>query len=140
MPESAPIIILDAGPLVAAVDRTDPLNLWATTEMLRRLGPFIVTSAAVAEATHLVRNQGIAIERLRGIVARMLVEDPAPTEALALMIRYSPEMDYADACAVLLARRHRGSVVLTTDHRDFSVFRVPFVSPYGEFHGRGAGS
>jgi hypothetical protein len=26
-------------------------------------------------------------------------------------------------------------VVLTTDHRDFSVYRVPFVSPRGEFHG-----
>jgi predicted nucleic acid-binding protein len=44
-------------------------------------------------------------------------------------------MDYADACAVLLARRHKGAVVLTADHRDFSVYRVPFVSPKGEFHG-----
>lgn len=51
------------------------------------------------------------------------------------MRRYTPEMDYADACAVLLARRHKGAVVLTTDHRDFSVYRVPFVSPKGEFHG-----
>jgi len=25
--------------------------------------------------------------------------------------------------------------VLTTDHRDFSVYRVPFVSPLGEFYG-----
>ena len=51
------------------------------------------------------------------------------------MRRYPPEMDYADARAVLLARRHKGAVVLTTDHRDFSVYRVPFVSPKGEFHG-----
>jgi hypothetical protein len=28
-----------------------------------------------------------------------------------------------------------GAVVLTTDHLDFSVYRVPFVSPRGEFHG-----
>jgi hypothetical protein len=35
---------------------------------------------------------------------------------------------------VLLARRHKGAVVLT-DHRDFSVYRLPFVSPMGEFHG-----
>lgn len=51
------------------------------------------------------------------------------------MKRAAPEMDSADACAVLLARRHKGAVVLTTDHRDFSVYRVPFVSPKGEFHG-----
>ena len=135
MPVFSPIIILDAGPLKAAVDRLDAHNAWATAEMLRRAGPFIVTSAAVAEATHLLRNQGPALDRLRELVERMQVEDPAPTEVLSLMKRYAPEMDYADACAVLLARRHKGAVVLTTDHRDFSVYRVPFVSPKGEFHG-----
>jgi predicted nucleic acid-binding protein len=103
--------------------------------MLRRTGPFIVTSAAVAEASHLFRNRRPAIDRLAELVERMQVEDPAPVEALKLMQRYSPEMDYADACAVLLARRHPGAVVLTTDHRDFSVYRVPFVSPKGEFRG-----
>jgi len=135
VPASSPIIILDAGPLAAAVDRLDAHNLWATAEMLRRPGPFIVTSAAVAEATHLFRNQGPALDRLMELVERMQVEDPTPVEVLALMRRYTPEMDYADACAVLLARRHKGAVVLTTDHRDFSVYRVPFVSPLGEFYG-----
>ena len=89
----------------------------------------------MAEATHLFRNQGPALDRLRELVERMQVEDPAPVKVLELMRRYPPEMDYADARAVLLARRHKGAVVLTTDHRDFSVYRVPFVSPKGEFHG-----
>jgi predicted nucleic acid-binding protein len=65
----------------------------------------------------------------------MNVEDPAPVMVIAEMRRWDRRMDYADACAVLLARRHKGAVVLTTDHRDFSVYRVPFVSPRGEFHG-----
>ena len=134
VPASSPIIILDAGPLAAAVDRLDAHNLWATAEMLRRSGPFIVTSAAVAEATHLFRNHRLALERLLELVERMQVEDPAPVAVLKLMQRYSPEVDYADAGAVLLARKHPGAVVLTTDHRDFSVYRVPFVSPRGEFH------
>jgi len=103
--------------------------------MLRRPGPFIVTSAAVAEATHIFKNQSSALDRLRELVERMQIEDPAPIEVLTLMKRYAPQMDYADACAVLLARRHKGAVVLTTDHRDFSVYRVPFVSPKGEFYG-----
>ncbi len=88
----------------------------------------------MAEATHLFRNQRPALERLLELVERMQVEDPAPVAVLKLMQRYSPEMDYADACAVLLARKHPGAIVLTTDHRDFSVYRVPFVSPRGEFH------
>jgi predicted nucleic acid-binding protein len=135
VPEFSPIIILDAGPLKAAVDRLDVHNARATAEMLRRTGPFIVASAVVAEATHLLKNQGPALDRLRELVERMQIEDPAPVEVLVLMRRYAPEMDYADACAVLLARRHKGAVVLTTDHRDFSVYRVPFVSPKGEFYG-----
>ncbi len=103
--------------------------------MLRRPGPFIVTSSAVAEATHLFGNQRTALDRVSALVERMQVEDPAPVQVLELMKRYAPQMDYADACAVLLARKHLGAIVLTTDHRDFSVYRVPFVSPKGEFHG-----
>jgi hypothetical protein len=51
------------------------------------------------------------------------------------MERYAPMMDYADACAVLLARVHAGALVATTDHRDFSTYRVPFISPKGKFSG-----
>lgn len=61
-------------------------------------------------------------------------EDPEPDEVLALMRRWAPRMDYADACAVILAKRHKGAVVMTTDHRDFSAYKVPFVSPRGSFH------
>lgn len=139
MPASSPTIILDAGPLVAVCDRHDSEHAWASRQVFTRVGAFIVTSAAVAEATHLVKNYGPALDRLRELVERMQVEDPAPVQALELMRRYTPEMDYADACAVLLARRHKGAVVLTTDHRDFSVYRVPFVSPLGEFYGRSLG-
>jgi len=101
----------------------------------RRNRPFIVTSAAVAEATHLLKNVPLALSFLEQLVAKMHVEDPAPVAVLSEMRRWDQRMDYVDACAVLLARRHKGAVVLTTDHRDFSVYRVPFVSPKGEFHG-----
>lgn len=47
----------------------------------------------MAEATHLFRNQGPALDRLMELVERMQVEDPAPLEVLALMRRYTPEMD-----------------------------------------------
>ncbi len=104
-------------------------------KMLSRVSPFIVNSAAIAEATHILQNGPRALEFLEKIVERMHVEDPAPVAVLAEMRKWERRMDYADACAVLLARRHKGAVVLTTDHRDFSVYRVPFVSPKGEFHG-----
>jgi predicted nucleic acid-binding protein len=43
-------------------------------------------------------------------------------------------MDFADACAVVLARSREGAFVLTTDSRDFSAYRVPFAAPEGVFH------
>jgi predicted nucleic acid-binding protein len=135
VPAISPIIILDAGPLKAAADIADPHHLWTMEKMLRRVSPFIITSAAIAEATHILKNGPRALEFLEKLVERMRVEDPAPVAVLAEMRKWEQRMDYADACAVLLARRHKGAVVLTADHRDFSVYRVPFVSPKGEFHG-----
>lgn len=135
MPAFSPIIILDAGPLVALADAADKNNAWAAAQIGGTARPFIVTSAAVAEATHILNNGPRALEFLEKLVARMRVEDPAPVTVLAEMRRWTTRMDYADACAVILARRHKGAVVLTTDHRDFSIYRVPFMSPKGEFHG-----
>lgn len=135
MPALSPIIILDAGPLVALADAADVHHAWAAAQLGGTNRPFIVTSAAIAEATHILENSPRALEFLEKLVERLRVEDPAPGATLAEMRRWAPRMDYADACAVLLVRRHKGAVELTTDHRDFSVYRVPFVSPRGEFGG-----
>jgi len=130
-----PTIILDAGPLIAAVNLAEPAaHRWVMEQFTALRGGFIVTSAAVAEATHLLGNAPEAIYQLRRIVGRMTVEDPVPVDVLEEMGKWSRRMDYADACAVLLSRRHRGAVVLTTDHRDFSTYKVPFISPKGSFH------
>jgi len=48
--------------------------------------------------------------------------------------QWAPRMDFADACAVVLARNYERAFVLTTDFRDFSAYRVPFASPEGAFH------
>ena len=135
MPATSPIIILDAGPLVALADTGDRHHAWASAQLGGTDRPFIATSAGIAEATHILNNGPRALELLEKLVERLHVEDPTPVTVLAEMRRWTPRMDYADACAVLLARRHKGAVVLTTDHRDFSVYRVPFVSPKGEFYG-----
>lgn len=63
---------------------------------------------------------------------------PVAEQALASVFdeveRWAPRMDFADACAVVLARRHDRSFVLTTNFRDFAVYRVPFAAPEGAFH------
>jgi len=42
---------------------------------------------------------------------------------------------HADGCAVLLARRHKSAMVLTSGPWDFSIYGEPFVSPKGGFQG-----
>ncbi len=130
-----PTIIADAGPLIALIDKVDDHHGWAVRAVRPLPPPWITFSSALAEVTHHFANDPRAVAALRRLVGGMIIEEPAPDSVLGLMERYAPRMDFADACAVLLARRHRGAVVVTTDHRDFSAYRVPFISPRGEFHG-----
>jgi predicted nucleic acid-binding protein len=74
---------------------------------------------------------------LRKLVARMDIV--AVATALIQPVfneveQWAPRMDFADACAVVLARNYERAFVLTTDFRDFSAYRVPFASPEGAFH------
>jgi predicted nucleic acid-binding protein len=90
----------------------------------------------VAEAGHLLENDSIAIEALRQFVARMeivpILRDDFDT-IFALMKRFGPQMDVADACLFTIAARREDCIVLTTDTRDFSTYRIPFASPEGLF-------
>jgi predicted nucleic acid-binding protein len=55
-------------------------------------------------------------------------------DVLGEVERWAPRMDFADACAVVLAGTYENAFVLTTDFRGFSTYRVPFASPEGAFH------
>lgn len=96
--------------------------------------PWLVTQAALIETTHLLGNHPRALAELRAMLADLRHESPEPAAVIALMERWASSMDYADACAVLLAKTHKGSVVVTTDHQDFATYKVPFISPRGQFH------
>ncbi len=127
-----PTIIADAGPLIALIDAADQHHGWAV-QSVRPLPPPWITCAAVLSEDF--GNDARALGALRRMVNALRIEEPSVDSVLTLMERYAPVMDYADGCAVLLAKAHKGAVVVTTDHRDFSTYRVPFISPKGEFHG-----
>jgi predicted nucleic acid-binding protein len=129
-----PTIIADAGPLVALIDASDVHHTWAAREVRPLPRPWIICAAALAEVTHHFGNDARALAALRSQVKGMQVEEIDADAVLALMEKYAPLMDYADACAVLLCRAHKGSIVVTTDHRDFATYKVPFISPKGAFH------
>jgi predicted nucleic acid-binding protein len=130
-------VIVDAGPLKAAIDAGDVDHLWAVKSLREVPGRFVTFEAAITEAQHGLENHPKALRALRRLLARMDIVsiateliDPVLDEAEA----WAPRMDFADACAVVLTRRFERSFVLTTDFRDFSAYRVAFASPEGAFY------
>jgi hypothetical protein len=55
-------------------------------------------------------------------------------DSLAEVVRFSPIMDFADACVVQLVRSRRDAFALTLDRSDFATYKVPFACPDGEYH------
>jgi predicted nucleic acid-binding protein len=130
-------VIVDAGPLKAAIDRGDIDHAWAVRALRGVPARFVTCEAAIAEAQHGLENHPVAMRALRRLVVRMDVVSFDPV-GLATVFdeieRWAPRMDFADACAVVLARSYERAFVLTTDFRDFSAYRVPFAAPEGAFH------
>ncbi len=132
------VVLVDTGPLVAAIDAGDPHHRWAKSTLPKLKGRLITCEAVAAEAAHLLDNEPAALASLHGFLERMEIV-PVLREELAGVFarlkRYAPRMDLADACLVALATRDSGAVVLTIDTRDFATYRIPFASPEGLFAG-----
>jgi len=134
MPARAAII--DSGVLAAAANPNDTANRWSLGKLATIAGPAITCEAAITEAVHLVKNNATAVERLEIILGDMRISELG-SQAKALLgdvRRHSPRMDYADACIVRLQKRNKFSYVLTVDHKDFTIYGVPFASPQGAFY------
>jgi predicted nucleic acid-binding protein len=129
-------VILDAGPLRAAIDRGDRDHAWAVRALRRVPARFVTCEAAITEAQHGLENHPLAVNALRRLIDR--IDVVSLVERIELVFdeaeQWAPRMDFADACAVVLARSYEHSFVLTTDFRDFSAYRVPFASPEGAFY------
>lgn len=131
-------VIVDAGPLKAAIDRGDIDHAWAVGALRGVPARFVTCEAAITEAQHGLENHPVAVRALRRLVARLDVVPIAPDRLASVfdeVERWAPGMDFADACAVVLVRSYERAFVLTTDFRDFATYRVPFASPEGAFHG-----
>jgi predicted nucleic acid-binding protein len=126
------VVLIDAGPLVAAIDSGDPHHAWAKATLPRLRGRMLTCEAVTSEAAHLLDNEPAALDSLLGFLRRMDIV-PVLREELDSVFerlrRYAPRMDVADGCLVALAARDAEAIVLTTDTRDFATYRVPFASP-----------
>lgn len=122
-------VLVDAGPLVALIDRSDPYHD-ACREALREVDdPLGTVWPAFTEAMYLLRSSAQAQRALWdminvGAVRFMpLGSDDCP-RIRELMWKYRDlPMDLADAALVRLAERERLRRIFTVDRQDFEVYR-----------------
>ena len=129
--------ILDAGPLIAALNRSDRYHAWAC-ETLTRLGtPLHTCPEVLAEAAAMTGQPQVIVEMLQAGDLQLdfdLQEHSAAV--LRLLKKYQDRgMDLADACIVRMSELHRTCRVLTVDRTDFTIYRrngrdtIPILCP-----------
>lgn len=118
-------VLLDTGPLVAALDAADQWHQRCREAVTAHLARCITTEAVLTEASHLVaRGRGKASLAIDFVLAAGIpvvpLDRPALRAAARLMDRYANvPMDFADASLVVLAQALEVETALTTDRRGF---------------------
>jgi uncharacterized protein len=133
-------VILDTGPLVALLNRTDAHNAWAKQTVQTLLPPFFTCEAVLSEAIFLMRSisggRAAIMEMVKDGYLRIDFHASDHADALFKLIkRYDNiPMSLADACLVRMAELLPQSLVFTLDS-DFQVYRkfgrssIPTISP-----------
>ncbi len=121
--------LVDAGPLIAMLDRSDPSHDRCLETLKTLSAPLLTIWPAFTEAMYLLGASWPAQRALLNYVTDgalklvPLAEDDVP-RIRDLMQKYRDlPMDLADAALVRVAERERVSTVFTLDRRDFSLYR-----------------
>jgi predicted nucleic acid-binding protein len=131
-------IIVDTGPLVGFVDADDQWHAWSVARFNELPAPFLTCEAVISEATYLLGTEGDGklLELIEAGVLEISPLLPRETTRLRLlMTRYAGRMQFADACLVRLSELHPAAQVLSTDTRDFRIYRrnrnerLPLIAP-----------
>ncbi|MEK7249345.1 MAG: pilus assembly protein [Bacteroidota bacterium] len=123
-----PIILLDAGPLVAYLDRTEQYHNWVTHQVKTLPAPFLTCESVVSEGWFLLADVPDGRERLINLLQRKVIITPFHlTEELlsvtTLLEQYrSIDISVADACLIRMSELYTNSVVFTLDS-DFHIYR-----------------
>lgn len=119
--------LVDAGPLIGWLNASDQWHDWAVATLSSVRGPLHTTEIVLGEACwHLGGNRQPA-HALLGLVRMGAIQllHPWPAHlarSQELMMKYD-RMDAADASLVALSEVHRAAKIITTDRRDFSIYR-----------------
>ena len=130
--------LLDTGAWVGYLLGDDQYHSWARQAMAAYTG-FLTCEAVVSEVSFLLRGTSVPAQTPldmlgTGVIRLGMTLGDEHERVRAIMQRYS-QASVADACLVRLSELHPGVEVVTTDERDFSVYRrngrgiIPFYGP-----------
>jgi predicted nucleic acid-binding protein len=124
-----PAVLVDAGPLIALLDRSDPNHDICRNTLRSIREPLVTVWPAFTEAMYLLRFSWDAQEALWEMVeteaVRMLLLDDTDIPRMRELMRKYRDlpMDLADAALVRIAEREKLRRIFTLDRRDFEVYR-----------------
>jgi predicted nucleic acid-binding protein len=129
--------IADTGFLVAFGNRRDHHHSWALEIAQRVTEPLLTCEAVLAETAFHLGNSAIALRFVQDGLVRPALLLAEETRRLAeLAARYADRKpDLADVCLIRLSELYPEYPVVTTDVRDFSVYRrnrrqvIPLLHP-----------
>jgi predicted nucleic acid-binding protein len=137
----AALVVVDTGPLVAALRARDRDHAWARAQLSSLSDPLATCEAVLTESFYLLQDVPGGHERLAALVDRGAVEvrfdfQDERDAVLRLLRKYADTpMSFADACLVRMSELHRESRIFTLD-RDFDAYRrngrerIPLLAPW----------
>lgn len=139
MKASAIRYLIDAGPLVGALSARDQWHTWSARVVATLDEPVYTTELVFGEACHLLSGEREAMLVLVRLVTEkrlnlLPIWSHHGARASALL-RHYPQMDAGDASLVVLSELHPKAKIITTDVRDFTVYRrfrneaLPLIHP-----------
>lgn len=136
----AKTVIIDSGPIVAALRQRDEHHAWARAQFEAATEPFVTCEAVISESLFLLERAPQGKKVLCGFLERGVVTvnfsfTRQLPETVRLIRRYhDTPMSFADACLVRMAEQISDASIFTTDS-DFLTYRkngrqvIPLMMP-----------
>lgn len=133
-------VVIDTGPVVAFLNKSDQYHDWAVTQFSQLQPPFLTCESVVSEVCFLLRHIENGQQNVLKLLERELIQTPFKLESeISIIMRLIKKyknipMSLADACLVRMSEQITNSIICTLDS-DFKVYRkekrkiIPLIIP-----------
>lgn len=121
-------VIIDTGPLVAFLNKSDTYHEWTIQQFDLLSPPFFTCEAVISETCFLLRKKPIGQQNLFKLIERGLIRISFDLQSelnhiSKLMKQYENiPMSFADSCLVRMSEQIEQSIICTLDS-DFKIYR-----------------